>query len=90
MSAEARATIAGLLARRGVGKTICPSEAARALAGKDGDWRGAMPAVHEAVDALLDAGEISLSWKGQSLERGRGAYRIARRRSGVASPDEPS
>lgn len=71
--------IRALLDQRGEGKTICPSEAARRLAGPHGDWRSEMENVHEASDALLEAGEIRLSWKGQELDQRRGAYRIARR-----------
>ncbi|MEQ8410191.1 MAG: DUF3253 domain-containing protein [Erythrobacter sp.] len=76
----ARAAIMALLAERGPGRTICPSEAAKRLAGPDGDWRSLMGDVHASVDALLGEGEIALSWKGARLGRRRGAYRIARRR----------
>jgi hypothetical protein len=62
-----------------VGATICPSEAARRLAGPDGDWRSEMDAVHAAVDSLVAAGDISLSWKGLPMQKRRGPYRIARR-----------
>ena len=68
-----------LLDRRESGKTICPSEAARLLAGPTGDWRTEMERVHEASDALLEAGEVRLSWKGQDMKKRRGPYRIARR-----------
>lgn len=68
-----------LLAERAPGATICPSEAARRLAGREGDWRAAMEAVHAATDALVDAGAITLSWKGETNEKRRGPYRIARR-----------
>ena len=71
--------ILGLLAQRGPGKTICPSEAAQLLVGVDGDWRLEMDAVHAATDALLEAGDIRLSWKGIAKEKRRGPYRIARR-----------
>ena len=54
MSAEREAILA-LLARRRPGTTICPSEAARALAGDDdAAWRPLMPAVREAAAALAD------------------------------------
>ncbi|MBM3928584.1 MAG: DUF3253 domain-containing protein [Sphingomonadales bacterium] len=69
-----------LLARRGAGATVCPSEAARALAAAAGsdDWRAAMPAVHEAIDDLHAAGRIALSWKGAALSVRAGPYRIGR------------
>ena len=68
-----------LLEKRESGKTICPSEAARLLAGPSGDWRAEMEHVHEASDALLEEGEIRISWKGQDIKKRRGPYRIARR-----------
>ncbi|MGB3795514.1 MAG: DUF3253 domain-containing protein [Alteraurantiacibacter sp.] len=66
-----------LLAVRGAGKTICPSEAARLLAGDQGDWRGRMDDVHAAAQSLLDTGKVRLSWKGQSRLTVQGPYRIA-------------
>ena len=77
--AEAEAAILELLDHRGAGKTICPSEAARALAQSHGDWRTQMDSVHRAVDAMLESGAITLSWKGKKLGQRSGAYRIARR-----------
>ena len=65
-----------LLARRASGATICPSEVARVIAP---DWRGAMPAVHAAIDALVGEGLVRLSWKGRSLATRSGPYRIGRR-----------
>lgn len=75
----AQETILGLLAEREAGATICPSEAARRLAGRQGDWRAQMEAVHAAADALAAAGAVSLSWKGVPMQKRRGPYRIARR-----------
>ena len=76
MSAAAQRTLA-MLHARGAGRTLCPSEVARDLAGKGGDWRARMEEVHGAVDQLLDEGEVTLSWKGQALQRREGPYRIA-------------
>ncbi len=73
------AAILALLAERAEGATICPSEAARRLAGVTGDWRAELAAVHAATDALLAAGVIRLSWKGADQQKRRGPYRIARR-----------
>lgn len=72
------ATIEALLAARGLGKTICPSEVARVLAGDGGDWRARMPEVHDAVDAMLARRAVDLSWKGRPLARRGGPYRIGR------------
>lgn len=74
-----REAVLSLLAERAQGATICPSEAARRVAGPQGDWRAEMDAVHAAVDALLAEGAIALSWKGEPKQKRRGPYRIARR-----------
>ena len=71
--------ILGLLDARGDGKTICPSEAARKLAGPQGNWRAEMDTVHAAVDALIAQGAIALSWQGRPKSERRGPYRITRR-----------
>lgn len=71
--------IIALLAQRAAGATICPSEAARLLAGPQCDWRAEMEAVHAATDALVAKGAIALSWKGAPMQKRRGPYRIARR-----------
>ena len=79
---DARAAIVLLLAARGGAKTICPSEVARVVGGAD--WRGAMPVVHAAVDALVADGKIGLSWKGVALAKRDGPYRIGGAISGRA------
>ncbi len=71
--------ILSLLAQRREGATICPSEAARLVAGPHGDWRAEMERVHAATDALMAEGAIALSWKGEAKQKRRGPYRIARR-----------
>ena len=73
---DPRAVTLSLLARRASGATICPSEVARVIAP---DWRGAMPAVHAAIDALVGEGLVRLSWKGRSLATRSVPYRIGRR-----------
>ena len=79
MNAQAaREAAIDLLTRRREGGTICPSEVARAIT-CGGNWRDAMPQVHEAVDALLAEGSIQLSWKGEIMSERSGPYRIGRR-----------
>ena len=79
---DARAETLALLGRRAPDATICPSEVARVLAGASpADWRDAMPAVHAAVDRLVDEGVVSLSWKGKPLTARAGPYRISATRS---------
>lgn len=69
-----------LLRQRADGATLCPSEVARAAAAASGseDWRAEMDAVHAAVDGLVAAGVVGLSWKGAPLSRRAGPYRIRR------------
>lgn len=69
-----------LLAGRAEDATLCPSEVARAMAAAAGkaDWRGEMPAVHEAIDAMVADGLVRLSWKGAAMPLRDGPYRIAR------------
>lgn len=89
MSDEARAAVLTLLARRAPRATVCPSEVARAMAAAMGeeDWRGAMPAVHAAVDGLVAARLVRLSWRGEVKPVREGAYRIGRReREEAAGP----
>ena len=72
---DPRATTLSLLARREPDATICPSDVARAIAS---DWRGAMPAVHAAIDGLVHDGLERLSWKGRPMATRSGPYRIGR------------
>jgi hypothetical protein len=75
--AHAEAAILNLLARRGPGKTICPSDAARVLGGDEG-FRPLMPLVREAARALVAARRIEVTRSGQpvDLEAARGAIRL--------------
>jgi hypothetical protein len=56
--------ILGLLAERDRGKSICPSEAARRLAG-EGAWRSLMGEVRRAGRELADEGRIEVLKKGK-------------------------
>ena len=75
--AAAERAILDLLARRDPGKTICPSDAARALRGDDG-FRPIMPVVRDAARALVAAGRIEVTQRGQpvDLDTARGAIRL--------------
>lgn len=72
--------IAELLARRDEGRTICPSEAARAVG--DENWRDLMPAAREAAARLADRGEVVVTQKGMEVDavKARGPIRIGRPR----------
>jgi hypothetical protein len=89
MTGNAQDATLALLAKRAADATICPSEVARVLAAAAGeaDWRGAMPAVHAAVDALVAEGLVRLSWKGAAMPVREGPYRIGR--GDAAKQDRP-
>lgn len=74
-SDDPRTAILDLLAHRGPGKTICPSEAARATG-------ASMDAVRDAARGLVAEGEIVVTQRGEvvDLDRARGPIRL--RRSG--------
>jgi hypothetical protein len=74
---QARKTILELLEQRDAGKTICPSEAARALGG-DEDFRPLMDLVRDAADELVKAGRIEVTQRGEpvDLDRAKGPIRL--------------
>jgi hypothetical protein len=71
-----RAKILELLAARDPGKTICPSDAARAL--DPAGFRSLMPAVREAAQALVVEGAIEVTQGGVPvhLPTARGPVRL--------------
>jgi Protein of unknown function (DUF3253) len=77
------ATILALLARRDAGKTICPSEAARAYAAEieNAEWRSFMPVARNAARILALQGIIAVTQRGRMLPLDgvwRGAIRLRR------------
>ncbi len=91
---ELEAAILGLLAGRTTGATICPSEAARAVAttagsghgnaaaGGEDAWRALMEPARRAARRLVAAGEVELTQRGGVVDPSsfRGPVRIRRRR----------
>lgn len=71
------ATILALLESRAPGRTICPSEAARALAG-DGDFRALMEPVRAQAWAMVDRAELEITQRGVPARRftARGPIRL--------------
>jgi hypothetical protein len=59
-----------LLRERGPGKTICPSEVARAAAGSDerGDWEPLMQPVRDAAAALVAQRRIVVTQHGEVVD----------------------
>jgi hypothetical protein len=73
------ALVLELTAQRGEGKTICPSEVARALGGDHPDgWGPLMPAVRRSAVRLMKAGQVVIRRKGRPVDPDdfRGVYRI--------------
>lgn len=82
---DIEATIRRLTAERGAGKSICPSEAARALAGSDEkEWRLLMKPIRATAIRMADQGEIVILRKGKPVDPHdfRGVYRLALPSSG--------
>ncbi|MFL5863685.1 MAG: DUF3253 domain-containing protein [Solirubrobacteraceae bacterium] len=77
--ARLQAIILDLLERRGPGKTICPSDAARALGGKD--FRPLMDAARSAAADLVADGKIDVTQRGKVVDiaQARGPIRLRRR-----------
>ena len=74
------AEILRLLEERGEGKTICPSEAAKAVAGSEerAEWEPLMEAAREAAQRLVGEGKIVVTQKGRVVDGGtaKGAVRF--------------
>ncbi|KUI44261.1 S-adenosylmethionine tRNA ribosyltransferase [Mycobacterium sp. IS-1590] len=72
-----RETILRLSRERGPHKTICPSDAARAVGGDA--WRDLMDDAREAARALARDGDVEITQKGEVLDpkgEWRGPIRI--------------
>ncbi|NGM19067.1 DUF3253 domain-containing protein [Roseomonas stagni] len=53
---------------RGIGKSICPSEVARALAPEEEAWRRLMGPVRAAAIRLAKAGQVEVLRKGKPVD----------------------
>ncbi len=74
-------SIRSLLNGRGAGATICPSEAARAVAGDDDEaWRDLMEPVRRASRRLVAAGEVEITQGGRVVDpsTAKGPIRVRR------------
>ena len=78
--AELEQMILALLAARGRGKTICPSEAARAAAATDdrSKWEPLMEPVRQAARRLVAQGRLEITQGGQVVDpsTAKGAIRL--------------
>jgi hypothetical protein len=68
--AQLEAAILELLAERGRDKTICPSEAAKLVGGKDArhDWESLMEPARAAARRLVAQGRIVITQKGHIVD----------------------
>jgi hypothetical protein len=73
--AEIERTIVALLEARDPGKTICPSDAARALAD---DFRPLMQPVRQVARDMVARGELEVTQAGRAvdIDTARGAIRL--------------
>lgn len=71
--------ILSLAAERGAGKSICPSEVARAALPGDAAWNRLMPQVRAAAVHLARAGRLAILRKGKPVDPDhfKGVYRLA-------------
>ena len=72
-------TILTMLATRDAGKTICPSEVARAIAGQDEkQWRLLMKPIRAEAVRLAGEGRLTIRRKGKLVDPAnfKGIYRI--------------
>jgi hypothetical protein len=79
--ARLRSAILSLLADRGSGKTICPSDAARAVAGAE--FRLLMKPTRHAAADLVAEGRIEVTQKGEVVDLAtvRGPIRLRLRQT---------
>ncbi|GAB3599985.1 hypothetical protein GCM10027446_32700 [Angustibacter peucedani] len=73
------ATIVDLLDQRGAGKTICPSDAARAVGSED-TWRDLMEPARRAARRLVASGDVEVTQGGRVVDpsTAKGPLRIRR------------
>lgn len=72
-----RSAILDLVTTRGVGKTICPTEAAKAVS--EDRWRAVLKDVRAEAIRLMKAGTITIYRKGRPVEDPdtfKGVYRL--------------
>ncbi len=82
-------TLLGLVDGRGAGKTVCPSEVARALGGPHPDgWGPLMQPVRRVAVRLAKAGRIAILRKGRAVDPDdfRGIYRLGLPEADASGP----
>jgi hypothetical protein len=74
----AETAILTLVMQRGPDKSICPTDAARALAGNppDDSWRRSLAPIRQAAKRLAAAGRIEILHKGKPVTELHGVVRL--------------
>ncbi|MEM9043989.1 MAG: DUF3253 domain-containing protein [Pseudomonadota bacterium] len=67
-SAQIASVILKLCEERGTGKTICPSEVARALTASEDVWRKLLPTVRAVAADLAREGRVEIYRKGRVID----------------------
>lgn len=77
-SDDLQRAILELLGRRRQGATLCPSEAARAVAGTGKEWRPLMDGARAAAAELVASGDVVITQGGEVVDpaTARGPIRI--------------
>jgi hypothetical protein len=85
-------TLLALLAERGPGKSICPSEVPRKLLGEAGPWRSHLKRVRSLATRLAGSGRIVVLRHGRPAtgEQIRGVVRLAQGPAFEASDKTPT
>ena len=78
-----RNAITGLLEKREVGKTICPSEASREVFGQGGNEREYMNRTRDVVRTMVEEGVVEVTQRGNvvDMDCAKGPIRLRRKRS---------
>jgi hypothetical protein len=82
--------ILDLLSQRGPGKSICPSEAAKAVGGpSDDDWRPLMEPARQAARRLVHQGKVEITQKNRVVDpdTAKGPIRIRLNPNPPADPE---
>jgi len=70
LQTKLEAGILRLLGQRGVGKTVCPSEVARAVAGSElrSVWEPLMESTRQAAGRLVAEGRLVITQRGRVID----------------------
>lgn len=76
---DLKRTLLTLLAERGPGKSMCPSEVPRKLLGESGPWRSHLKRVRAIAGRLAETGRVVVLRHGKPVTGGdiRGVVRLA-------------